>query len=181
MAVSSFASTKLEDIASAATDCLLWMQLFIFQDRELTKSIVKIAERSGYQAVVLTVDSAAHGQRMNNMRNDKILFSHLRFPNIEVGREQGNTKERGANFPAYLKSLIKSDIDWSTVDWLKSVTKLPIILKGILTAEDARKAVQHGVAGIAVSNHGGRQLDTAPAAVGNSYVLGLKLQSSNVP
>ena len=181
MAVSSFASTKLEDIASAATDCLLWMQLFIFQDHELTKSIVKIAERSGYQAVVLTVDSAAHGQRMNNMRNDKILFSHLRFPNIEVGREQGNTKERGANFPAYLKSLIKSDIDWSTVDWLKSVTKLPIILKGILTAEDARKAVQHGVAGIAVSNHGGRQLDTAPAAVGNSYVLGLKLQSSNVP
>lgn len=155
------ASATIEDVAKAAPDVLRWLQMYIFRDQGLTRSLIKRAEDNGYKAIVLTVDAIIHGRRRNDLRNQFILVPHLRFGNVGGPTNKASSED----YAMYVKSLIEQAIDWSAVSWLKSVTKLPVLLKGILTAEDARIAVKHGVDGIIVSNHGGRQLDGVPATV----------------
>ena len=159
--LSCMASATIEDVAKAAPDVLRWLQMYIFRDQGLTRSLIKRAEDNGYKAIVLTVDAIIHGRRRNDLRNQFILVPHLRFGNVGGPTNKADSED----YAMYVKSLIEQAIDWSTVSWLKSVTKLPVLLKGILTAEDARIAVKHGVDGIIVSNHGGRQLDGVPATV----------------
>ena len=157
MVVSCMASATIEDIANTAPNGLHWFQMYIFQDREFTKSLIKRAEDSGYKAIVFTVDAIIHGRRWRDLRNQAVLVPHLKFGNVEGP----NTDDYAVN----VKSIIEQAIDWNSFAWLKSVTKLPVLIKGILTAEDAKLAVEHGVNGIIVSNHGGRQLDGVPATV----------------
>ena len=157
MVLSCMASVTIEDVAKAAPNVLRWLQMYIFRDQELTRSLVKRAEDSGYKAIVLTVDAVTHGRRWRDLKNQSVLVPHLRFGNIG-----GSETE---DYALYVKSLLEQAIDWRSFSWLKSITKLPVLIKGLLTAEDANLAVQHGVSGIIVSNHGGRQLDGVPATV----------------
>ena len=162
MVLSCMASATIEDVAKAAPNGLRWLQMYMFRDQELTRSLVKHAEDSGYKAIVLTVDAITHGRRWRDLKNQSVLLPHMRFGNIRGYKTEACSTE---DYALYVKSLLEQAIDWTSFSWLKSITRLPVLIKGILTAEDAKFAVQHGVNGIIVSNHGGRQLDGVPATV----------------
>jgi len=152
MIVSCFASRTVEEIASATTGPL-WLQIYTHRSLEITGRLVQRAEHAGYRAIVLTVDTAHLGRRERDLRNN---FQRTQYAPL------ANFIDTTGTTPAQLNHLIDT---WETVDWLRSLTKLPILLKGILTAEDALLAVERGVDGIIVSNHGGRQLDGALASI----------------
>jgi len=124
-------------------------------------NLVQRAEQAGYKALVITVDAPLTGKRLVNLRNGYELPSHLKIANLGT---HGVSIEPQQQYK-YTQSLIDPKLTWDTITWLKSFTKLPVILKGILTGEDAKLVVQHGVDGIIVSNHGGRQLDGILATV----------------
>jgi len=155
MIVSGASSVLLEDvIAAAPEDTILWMQMFFYQDRSITEDLVRRAEKSGYRAIVVSVDApgVAEGElRYENKRNkynEPIpMINYVRYQHLGEGTEDA------------------SDLSWSDVDWIVNLTNLPVILKGIVTAEDAVLAADHGVKGVLVSNHGGRQLDGVPATL----------------
>ena len=161
MILSCMASAPIEDVAKAAPNVLRWLQIYMFRDQELTRDLIKRAEDSGYKAIVFTVDAVVYGRRINDLRNQSTLVPHLRFGNVGGPTSKASSED----YALYIKSLFEQTIDWSSVSWLKSITKLPVLIKGIMTADDARLAVEHGVDGIIVSNHGGRQLDGVPATV----------------
>lgn len=146
MIASTVATRSLEEIAQAATGPL-WFQLYVYPTLEVAARLVRRAEVAGYRAIVLTVDLPVLGNRERDRRN------HVTIPPPPY---------QEANFAGVEKIDQRwVPLTWDSLAWLRSLTSLPILLKGILTAEDARVAVEHGVAGIVVSNHGGRQLDTA--------------------
>lgn len=166
--LSSLSTTSLEEVAQAAPDAVRWFQLYIYKDRELTRQVVKRAEQAGYRAIVLTVDTPFLGKREADVRHKFKLPAHLQLANFAPRADQAtrvNTSEGGSSLQEYFVSLIDADLSWEHVKWLRSVTKLPVILKGVLTAEDARLSVEAGVDGIVVSNHGARQLDHSPATI----------------
>lgn len=143
MVVSTFASRTLEEIAQTATGPL-WFQLSA-PDRSWTERLVERAKAAGYRALVITVDAPRNGNKERIARLDFQLPAYkANFGDEPVGN----------NFTSLPT--------WDSLAWLRSLTSLPIVLKGILTAEDARLAVEHGMDGIIVSNHGGRQLDGVP-------------------
>ncbi|CAB1347297.1 unnamed protein product [Coregonus sp. 'balchen'] len=135
-----------------------WFQLYVYRDRKLSESIIHRVEALGYKALVLTVDVPYTGKRRNDIRNQFKLPPHLKVKNFD-GEAAGPAGEE-YGVPA---NTLDPSISWKDVYWLQSLTRLPIIIKGILTKEDAELAVEHGVQGIIVSNHGGRQLDGGPA------------------
>jgi isopentenyl diphosphate isomerase/L-lactate dehydrogenase-like FMN-dependent dehydrogenase len=144
MIASTDATRPLEEIAQAASGPL-WFQLYIYGSQEVARGLVRRAEAAGYQAIVLTVDLPAMGNRERSKRHGVPMPPP---PLVE------------ANFVGIASESLKIvPMTWETVTWLRSLTSLPILLKGILTADDARLAVEHGAFGIIVSNHGGRQLD----------------------
>ena len=176
MILSCVGSTSLEDVATMAPESVKWLQLYVLSSQEMTKKIVKRAEKEGYKAIVLTVDGTVKGKRPKDVRNQSVLLPHLmNIPNVDPAKmvdakrssdfERNKQQGSGFAFDNFAKTLFNKSITFETIDWLKSITKLPVLIKGILTAGDARKAVQHGVDGIIVSNHGGRQLDCVPATV----------------
>ena len=146
MIVSTFSSRTLEDIARA-TSGPLWFQLSA-PDRLWTERLVQRATDAGYRALVLTVDAPRSGTKERIARLD----FHLPAFKANFG-----DKPVGNNFTSLPT--------WESLAWLRSITSLPLILKGILSVEEARRAVEHGIDGIIVSNHGGRQLDTVPATL----------------
>jgi isopentenyl diphosphate isomerase/L-lactate dehydrogenase-like FMN-dependent dehydrogenase len=145
MVVSTSSTRTIEDVAKAAIGPL-WYQLYWYNYAN-AESMIRRAVAAGYRAIVLTVDSPRWGNK-ERARNFS-LPAHLREANF--GGE--DVKEEQAS------------LTWNIVPWLRSMTSLPIVLKGILTEEDALLAVEHGVDGIVVSNHGGRQLDSVPASI----------------
>ncbi len=166
MIVSMASTTAIEDIAAAAREVApdpgLWFQLYLQPDLEFTEAIVRRAEAAGVKAFVVTVDSPVLGRRERDDRNAfhdlpaGLFVENLR--NIGENRSGGNT--------SHVREIVMSaGLNWEHIAWLRSKTKLPVLIKGVLHAEDARLAVHHGVAGIVVSNHGGRQLDTVPATI----------------
>jgi 4-hydroxymandelate oxidase len=160
MAVSTIATKTLEEIAAAAP-APRWFQLYAYRDRTVTADLVHRAANAGYRAICLTVDTPLLGRREKDERNRFTLPPGLGIANLEpAGLEGMPESEQGSAFAKYVADLLNESLTWRDVDWLKSVSRLPVILKGIMTAEDARLAVEHGVAGIVVSNHGGRQLDS---------------------
>jgi isopentenyl diphosphate isomerase/L-lactate dehydrogenase-like FMN-dependent dehydrogenase len=144
MVASTSSSRSLEEIAQAASGPL-WFQLYTY-NRENAEELIGRAVRAGYRALVLTVDSPRWGRKERATRNEFHVPLKGNFPGGED-----------------LKSIMA--LTWEGLAWLRSLTTLPIVLKGILTAEDAMLAVKHGVNGIVVSNHGGRQLDGAIASI----------------
>ncbi|GCE22685.1 alpha-hydroxy acid oxidase [Dictyobacter kobayashii] len=145
---SSSATTSLEEIASA-TSGPLWFQLYMYKERVLSEQLVRRAEQAGYRAIVVTLDTPYYGRKERFARKNYSFPEHI----------------AKANFSAEQDDTVDSEMGWDIFDWLRTITDLPLLAKGILTAEDAELAVQHGVAGIIVSNHGGRQLDAALPSV----------------
>ncbi|XP_073409969.1 2-Hydroxyacid oxidase 1 isoform X2 [Dendrobates tinctorius] len=168
MMLSSWATSSIEEVAEAAPDCLRWMQLYIYKDRNLTKSLVQRAEQHGYKAIFLTVDTPYLGRRLDDVRNKFQLPPHLRMKNFETEDLAFSSKQGygdNSGLAVYVSQAIDASIKWEDIEWLKGLTSLPIVAKGILTAEDAIEAVKCGVRGILVSNHGARQLDGVPATL----------------
>ena len=134
--------------------------------REVTKKLVARAENAGFKALVLTVDAPISGLRLADIRNKFVLPPHLKFANFSGDKSTGiNTTESGSGLNSYVNRFYDQSLEWKDIRWLQGITKLPIVLKGILTAEDAVIAADLGVAAILVSNHGGRQIDGTPASV----------------
>ena len=156
---STVAVGEIADAARAAGDDVsLWFQLYIQPDLDITETLVKRAADAGCTALVVTVDSPVLGAGERNRRNGfHDLPPGLRCENLVDLRdgERGHVRQIA----------MSSELNWDHVDWLRRTTSLPILLKGVLHPEDARIAVQHGVDGLLLSNHGGRQLDTVPATL----------------
>ncbi|CAN7995082.1 unnamed protein product, partial [Ixodes hexagonus] len=165
MILSTLSTTSLEDVRKAAPNAVLWYQLYVFQDRNLTRSLVKRAEQSGYSALVLTVDAPVFGRRVSDVRKRFSLPSNLKLANFNGTELTSLSSPTGSGLEAYANSLFDQSLTWADVQWLRNITYLPVILKGILTAEDAVLAVRHGIPAIIVSNHGGRQLDGVASTI----------------
>ena len=164
MVLSTWGQYSIEEVAQASPTSLKWFQLYIFTDRELSRNLVQRAEKAGYKALVVTVDHAVFGKCLAR-NNFKIPFSMFwnNFKSTSV--ESMLNKSEPFIDTKVVFPLFESGLTWEDIDWLRGITKLPIILKGILTAEDAEEALKHDIQGIIVSNHGGRQLDGALATV----------------
>ncbi|KAK9512937.1 hypothetical protein O3M35_001242 [Rhynocoris fuscipes] len=162
--LSTLSSSSLEEVAEAAPDTIKWFQLYIYKNRDLTVELVKRAERAGYKALVLTVDANVFGIRYADTKNDFNLPAHLNLANFS-GKESEMKADSGSALFHYTKTQFDSTVSWDDIKWLRQITDLPIVLKGIQCAEDALIAASIGVQAIMVSNHGARQLDTAPASI----------------
>ncbi len=151
MAISSMSSRPLAEISASATGPL-WFQLYVYHERRISEILLRRAERAGCRAIVLTVDSPRWGRKRGVERAEaEAPWAKEFFSSVE--------KEFAA------ADLRPAPLSWADVAWLRNLTDLALILKGILAAEDAALAVEHGAAGVVVSNHGGRQLDGAVASI----------------
>jgi 4-hydroxymandelate oxidase len=158
--VSTAATFSLEEVAEAAPQGLRWFQLYCYRDREVTRSLVERAAAAGYRAICLTVDAPFVGRRERDLRNRFGLPEGLRWKNLEpAGFDRMDIPDRGSALVQYIADIWDAGLDWQAVEWLRSISPLPLVIKGILTAEDGARAVDCGAAGVVVSNHGGRQLD----------------------
>lgn len=169
MIVSTQASITLEDIIrqvrSQGSTAPLWFQLYIQPDREFTLNLVRRAEAAGYGALVLTVDAPVNGVRNQEQRLGFALPPGVEPVNLRGMRPPPATAGRAGEPIVMGGPLLAAAPTWKDIDWLRGATRLPLLLKGITSGEDAREAVAHGVDGIVVSNHGGRVLDTLPASI----------------
>lgn len=164
MVVSAQASVSLEDVAQAGQGPL-WFQLYIQADRDFTLQLVKRAETAGYQAMVLTVDAPVNGIRNREQRAGFSLPPGIEAVNLRGMRALPPSMAVAGGSAVFDSPLLNAAPTWEDIRWLQAHTRLPILLKGIMSAEDALLAADHGVAGIVVSNHGGRTLDGQPATI----------------
>jgi 4-hydroxymandelate oxidase len=164
MVASTLATRTLEEIAEAASGPL-WFQLYVYRDRGVTERLIARAEAAGYLALVLTVDTPRLGRRERDVRNRFQLSRGLTLANLAGEGADLARWERYGSMAAYASALLDPSLTWETIAWIRKRTKLPIVLKGIARADDAARAVEHGAAGVWVSNHGGRQLDSCEATV----------------
>ncbi|MEM9027476.1 MAG: alpha-hydroxy acid oxidase [Pseudomonadota bacterium] len=182
--LSTNASSSIEEVA-AEIQHPFWFQLYVMKDRELTQSLVERARAAGCNVLVVTVDLAAHGRRERDMRNGfsvppKIsvsdaanvvlspqwLYRTLTGPRLTFGNYQTEADEGFLELSRHIQEQFDPSLTWSDIAWLKEIWGGPLVIKGVLRADDARKALDHGADGISVSNHGGRQLDGIPSAIG---------------
>jgi 4-hydroxymandelate oxidase len=166
LVVSPFASRTVEEIAAAA-DGPLWLQLYWLRQRGVLVDLLARAEATGYRAVMLTVDTPRVGRRMRDLRNGFALPPGVAAASIDpavmAGTDRGRPGESAIE--RHSREQFDPSLSWPDLAWLAGQTRLPLVLKGVLTAEDARLAVEHRVAAVVVSNHGGRQLDGAVASL----------------
>jgi 4-hydroxymandelate oxidase len=161
--MSTPASLAIEAVAPEAGPW--WFQLYVYQDRGLTRDLVARAAAAGASALVVTVDMPALGRREADERNRFALPPGVTMPNVQLpaprlSAETGASAEWLTAVP-----VVESALTWDDLDWLASLSSLPVIPKGILHPDDAVRAVDHGARAVIVSNHGGRQLDSAVAAL----------------
>lgn len=140
-----------------------WFQLYIYKDRGVTQELVRRAETAGAEAIVVTVDAPGLGTRERDMRNSFRLPDDLALENLVPLGKGKFPKVTGSGLAVYVRENFKSDLKFEDLDWLCGCTPLPIVVKGVCRGDDARRAAEHGAQALVVSNHGGRQLDTAPA------------------
>jgi 4-hydroxymandelate oxidase len=161
MVVSTVASCTLEEIAG--TGVSRWFQLYLQRDRATTEELVRRADAAGYTALVLTVDAPVLGRRERDERNNLVFPPEVRMANLEDGALP--VAESGSSQPLHFAQM-KAVETWDDVAWLRSLTSMPLVLKGVLNGDDAARAAEAGAAGVIVSNHGGRQLDgVVPTAI----------------
>lgn len=162
--LSTQASVRLEDVARVvageAQRGPLWLQLYLQHDRGFTRELVQRAEVAGYEAIVVTVDAPVSGARDRERRAGFRLPAGVSAVNLE-GLPSAPQLPLAPGQSALFDGLLRSAATWRDIEWLQSVTRLPVLLKGVLHEDDAAQAVALGVAGLVVSNHGGRTLDTA--------------------
>ncbi|XP_042491088.1 peroxisomal (S)-2-hydroxy-acid oxidase-like isoform X2 [Macadamia integrifolia] len=164
MTLSSWATSSVEEVASTGPG-IRFFQLYVTRDRNVVSQLVRRAERAGFKAIALTVDTPRLGRREADIKNRFALPPFLTLKNLE-GLDLGKVeKTDGSGLATYVAEQMDRSLSWKDVKWLQTITSLPILVKGVLTAEDARLAIQNGVAGIIVSNHGARQLDYVPSTI----------------
>ena len=160
--LSSLSNTAMEAVfADAASPH--WFQLYIYKDRQVTLALVRRAEAAGAEAIVLTVDAPGLGTRERDTRNRFRLPDGLAVENLSPLGKGQMPQVPGSGLAAYVRENFKSDLGFDDLDWLCGSTELPVVVKGVCRGDDARRAAEHGAKAVVVSNHGGRQLDTAPA------------------
>ncbi|HEY4564665.1 MAG TPA: alpha-hydroxy acid oxidase [Thermoanaerobaculia bacterium] len=165
MILSTLANTRVEDVVAAASGPV-WFQLYIYKDRRATEGLVRRAEAAGCRALVLTVDAPLLGRRERDIRNRFRLPPGLAVANmLPEGYGEVPSVIADSGLAAYVATLLDPALSWRDVAWLRSITPLPVLVKGIVRPDDALRAAEAGAAGIVVSNHGGRQLDTSPATI----------------
>lgn len=164
--VSLFASRTLEEIAAAATGPL-WLQLYWLRQRSMLRDLIGRAETAGYRAIVLTVDAPRVGRRLRDLRRGFAVPAGISAVNLDASVMAGvhRTHVGQSALERHSREQFDPTLSWKDLAWLRANTALPLVLKGLLTAEDAHLAVEHGVDAIIVSNHGGRQLDAVTASV----------------
>jgi 4-hydroxymandelate oxidase len=160
---STLSNRSIEEICRAGGP--VWFQLYVYQDRGMAKALVDRAAAAGCRAVVLTVDVPGVGMRERDMRNRFHLPEGLALGNFEAGSDGIPDDLAGSGLAAYVQSCFDASLEWKDVEWLASITDLPVIVKGVMHPDDAVLAAEHGATAIFVSNHGGRQLDTGPATL----------------
>jgi len=183
--LSTMATLTVEEVAAAAGQPI-WYQLYVLRDRGLTRSFVERAQAAGCAALVLTVDVQVLGRRERDMRNglsvpprvtlsnaldlarrprwiaDVLRGAPITFANVAASR---GVEESAVQHAAYIGAQMDPAVTWETLDWCRQTWNGPLYVKGILRADDAARAVEHGATGIVVSNHGGRQLDGAASSL----------------
>jgi isopentenyl diphosphate isomerase/L-lactate dehydrogenase-like FMN-dependent dehydrogenase len=156
---STLSSVRPADVAAAVPGGTRWFQLYLSKDRDFARDLLDEVAASGYGAVVLTVDLPRAGRRERDVRSGFVIPPELPLPCISMHFD------RPVDPGAGLGAVTDSALTWRDLEWLRSVSRLPLVVKGILTAEDAQLACEHGAAGVVVSNHGGRQLDGVAASL----------------
>src|SRR3954464_12448397 len=160
MCVSTLATATAREISAAAPGAPRWFQLYVLRDRGVTHALVDEAVACGYKALVLTVDAPRAGRRERDLRTGFAVPHGIDMPGVSAaaGHSEGLT-------PADFFSLVDASLTWKDLERLVEAVDLPVLVKGIHAAADARLAIEHGAAGVIVSNHGGRQLDGVPAGI----------------
>jgi len=158
--IPTLASCSFDEIVDAKEgDQVQWLQLYVNKDREITKKIVQHAEKRGCQGLFITVDAPQLGRREKDMRSK---FSDV---GSNVQSTDGSSVDRSQGAARAISSFIDPSLSWKDIPWFFSITKMPIILKGVQRVEDVIRAISIGVHGVVLSNHGGRQLDTARSGI----------------
>lgn len=162
MITSTTATTRLGDVI-AASPGPMWFQLYLYQDRGTSRALIEEAVRAGYSGVMLTVDAPLLGRRERDIRLGFTLPRHLTLANAAVAGMEvvPDAKEDASGLMLHFRSLHDAALLPKDIAWVRDVSGLPVIVKGIVRGDDAVRAVEHGAEGIVVSNHGGRQLDTS--------------------
>ena len=153
MCLSTMATSTPAEVADVGGP--RWFQLYVFRDEGITRDLVERAVEAGFTALVLTVDTPVFGRRERDLRTGFAIPSE--FPVSSLGQ--------GGLTPAETFALLSSSVSWRDIKRLASMSGLPVLVKGVLTAEDAKLACEHGASGVVVSNHGGRQLDGVSATI----------------
>ena len=159
---STLSNQSIESICASSKGSV-WFQLYVYKDRDITLNLIERAKRAGCKALVVTVDAAMIGTR----EQDQVLRFHLpeglsmgNFTNSQQARLDRNSDDSA--LAQYVKNQLDPSLSWSDLSWLVKQSSLPVLVKGIVRADDALLAMRSGAQGVIVSNHGGRQLDTAP-------------------
>jgi isopentenyl diphosphate isomerase/L-lactate dehydrogenase-like FMN-dependent dehydrogenase len=158
MCLSTIATARPSEIAASAPQAPRWFQLYCFKDRGVTKALVDEAVDSGFEAIALTVDAPRAGRRERDVRTGFRVDVTAPAVAAAVGTDAALT-------PAEVFALVDAALTWDDLERLVNDCSLPVLVKGLVRADDAELAVEHGAAAIVVSNHGGRQLDGAPASI----------------
>lgn len=160
MCLSTIANATIEEVAAAAPEAPRWFQLYWGPDRGVVSDVVSRAEAAGFRAIVLTVDLPVLGRRERDLRTGFEIP-----PEVPVPAFSALAESTGAISPAAIHWSVDNSLTWKDLEWLRSVTSLPLLVKGVLTADDATLAVEAGAQAVVVSNHGGRQLDGVAASL----------------
>jgi L-lactate dehydrogenase (cytochrome) len=185
--LSTLGTRSIEEVASAAPSGRNWFQVYVWRDRGLVKDMLDRAAASGFEAIMVTVDTAVLGRRERDVRRGFTLppkiglstlvdgalhpswtWAFVRAEPIVFSNIAGSIDEDGTtavSLSEYVNSQFDPSLSWSDIEWMRSVWNGPVVVKGIQTVDDAKLAVEHGVDAIALSNHGGRQLDPAPVPI----------------
>jgi L-lactate dehydrogenase (cytochrome) len=156
--IPTLASCAFDEIVDARQgDQVQWLQLYVNKDRAITEKIIRHAESRGCKALFITVDAPQLGRREKDMRS--------KFEDQGTSVQQGTATDTSQGAARAISSFIDPALSWADIPWFQSVTKMPILLKGVQCVDDVLRAVDAGVQGVVLSNHGGRQIDFAPSAV----------------
>ena len=161
MILSSHSSRTLEEVAQVATGPL-WFQQYFFKDRGLTLEMAARAEEAGYSALCMTLDAKIKPKRERNIRNDYVGPASPNYAQLDLGT---HSWKFGADAPAGANDIRDQAATWPELDWLAANTRLPVLVKGVMTGEDGKHSADHGAKAILVSNHGGRYLDTTLSTI----------------
>jgi len=158
MCLSTLATTRPREVAAGAPQGRRWFQLYCFKDEGVTRALIDEAVECGFEAILITVDAPRGGNRERDLRTGFEVPEEIGVPSVEAALGSGRAVTIEETF-----GLMDPALGWSDLEDLASECAVPVLVKGVLTGEDAALAVEHGAAGVVVSNHGGRQLDRSPA------------------